>query len=147
MVRTTEKLKKWDNGALAAEFIGDKGQSTCGVILVDCLAEPMLTLVRPATVGTPTATVGDLPDLFTSTCTLWPGRVATMNCDFRLVSPFGSMNRRRFRPRTCKIFVTVRRAMTIPSVRSSNVIRETDHLQVRRMDSISATISAAVAAG
>ena len=35
----------------------------------------------------------------------------------------------------------------MPSVRSSNVIREADHFRARRMDSISVTISAAVAVG
>lgn len=35
----------------------------------------------------------------------------------------------------------------MPSVRSSNVIREADHFRVRRMDSILATIPAAVAVG
>ena len=43
--------------------------------------------------------------------------------------------------------MTVRRAMAMPSVRSSNVIREADHFRVRRIASISATISAAVAVG
>jgi hypothetical protein len=43
---------------------------------------------------------------------------------FRLFSPFGSMNRRRCNPRFRRVFVTVRRAMTAPSIRSSNVIRE-----------------------
>ena len=43
--------------------------------------------------------------------------------------------------------MTDRRAMVMPSVRSSNVIREADHFRARRMDSISVTISAAVAVG
>ncbi len=43
--------------------------------------------------------------------------------------------------------MTVRRAMTMPSVPSSKVMREADHFRVRRMDSISVTIPAAVAAG
>ncbi len=70
-----------------------------------------------------------------------------MTWGFRLVSPFGSMNRRRCNPRFRRIFVTVRRAMTMPSVPSSKVMREADHFRVRRMDSISVTIPAAVAAG
>jgi hypothetical protein len=40
-----------------------------------------------------------------------------------------------------------RRAMTVPSIRSSNVIREADHFRVRRIASISATSLAAVAVG
>lgn len=43
--------------------------------------------------------------------------------------------------------MTVRRAMTVPSIRSSNVMREADHFRVRRMDSMPATTSAAVAVG
>jgi len=70
-----------------------------------------------------------------------------MTCGFRLFSPFGSMNLRRFSLRFRRIFVTVRRAMTMPSVRNSNVIRDADHFRVRRIASISATSPASVAAG
>ncbi len=82
-----------------------------------------------------------------STCTICPGRFAMMTCCFLLFLPFGSMNLRRFSPRSRRIFVTVRRAMTMPSARNSNVIREADHFRVRRIASISATIPAAVAVG
>ena len=43
--------------------------------------------------------------------------------------------------------MTVRRPTTMPSIDSSDVIRETDHFRLRRINSISATLPAAEAVG
>lgn len=90
---------------------------------------------------------GMRPTFFTSTWTMWPGRFATIVLGLRFVSPSGSMNLRRFRPRCASNLVTVRRLTITPVSLSSNVIRGAGHLCSRRIASIRCTMSALVALG
>lgn len=90
---------------------------------------------------------GMRPTFFTSTWTMWPGRFATIVLGLRFVSPSGSMNLRRFRPRCASNLVTVRRLTITPVSLSSNVIRGAYHLCSRRIASIRCTMSALVALG
>src|SRR5215212_5417037 len=57
------------------------------------------------------------------------------------------MNRRRFSPSATRCLLTVRWLIATPWRPSSKAIRDADHFRVRRIASISATTSAAVAVG
>ena len=104
-----------------------------------------LSLPLPCTRHPPPS--GMRPTFFTSRCTMWPGRLALMLCGSRFVSPFGSMNFRRFRPSCAKSRVMVRRLTGVPACSSSNAIRDADHLCPRRIDSICCTRQPGVADG
>jgi hypothetical protein len=76
-----------------------------------------------------------------------PGRRAVIVRGSRFVSPFGSMNLRRFSPSATRCRETVRREITMPSSPSSCAIRAADHFFSRRIVSIRATTRAGVAVG
>lgn len=75
-----------------------------------------------------------LVTFFTSRCTMYPGCFAVIVWISRFVSvsPFGSMNRRRFRPSWARCRVIVRRLTATPSACSSRAMRDADHLCPRR---------------